>query len=300
MTSRYSSIFAVMVASLLILIKLIQKRPIKQKITNFILFVSPVIICGITIYLGMLKFQNPGTHPPQYVFKHMFSSGNYAQILFNRDAIMIYLSFFLLLVIQLFYTNKMREKFGIFINFTIILNIIFILCSFLGIYPWSFITKWDISTHALFIVALLPLIYHLLFHIRKSNSSSIGLQGIFTFVIITISFLFSFSYRYEGPGSIYMNFIDCGVFISEDSRVAGNRYAAPSIRYLFEYGPFKEKERIYQNMSIFGGGEISDFDYILVEHYIDETYEIIQKINKDKTWNLCSQNKYSRMYAHNK
>ncbi|MCJ7733969.1 MAG: hypothetical protein MUP11_05420 [Anaerolineales bacterium] len=301
LTSRYPAFLTIGVLGCFTFYELISKEITKQSIINFTIFITPIVISAAAIYFFTFQFQFPRANPPSYVDDFMLLTGNSWDILFNLETIKVYAPFLILLSLFIFkFKNVPINQFKKYFSFTIILNILFAILSLTGKHPWSFITKWDISIHVIMLLSLLPFIFFGLNQFEKIFNVKRMTNLFFNITFIFISAIIATNYTYSGFGSIYDNFTECQVVKNENVTILATNYASPTIRYFFEFGPLNKYDQIYQNINFSGnsGGPeyINDFDYIILPHWYDISYEIIQEMNLNDNWKECSKNKYSKMY----
>lgn len=276
LTSRYAAFIAVGTLGLLILIEVLSK-PTKDNFINFLLFSSPIMISSIMIYFFMLRTQIPKIEAPTYVTHLTIQSGNYKDIFLNQDAIKTFAPFFILIVLYVLSSQKGTfKKSKSYLTFSLIINGIFLVLSLTGKHPWAFTSKWDISTHALFIIALNPLGIALIDWITEQVIYPSIVSGLSIFLLIITSGILANKYNLndEVNSSVFSNFRDCDIL--PNSKILANVNSSGTIRYLFEYGPLKMNDQIYQNISFFDDrhhqknqnswwlNDIYQFDYVIL------------------------------------
>jgi hypothetical protein len=257
LTSRYSAVFSVITLSILIIIKFILKYRNKHSFTNLLVFSIPILISTVLIYLFTLRFQNPAGAVPFYVTDLMLNNQNINVLIHNNKVINILSPYFVLMVIFILslLNKNVRgtfRRFYIFMYFSIILNLIIITLSLLGKYPWAVNTRWDITSHSLFIISWIPIFILLFENIR---SKSFLLTTIIK-ISLTIYLLFfitncAINFRYSSLDTTFTNLTRLS--INQDSKILINTGAFPTTKYLFEYGPLNSTidKKVYKNIQTF-------------------------------------------------
>lgn len=311
-TSRYPAILAIGTLVCIILFEVIFHSNTKNNKKNFLYFSTPIAICSFAIYFFMLRKQNPGVNSPAYTNYLMFKTGNIAEILFSRSSLSVYIPFLaLLLLFILTYKKGVLKKYGKYIIYTLILNLVFLGLSIFGKHPWAFDTKWDITTHAIFVLSILPLLFIIMNIVNLIFSNRIMVQLLFSITIVITSAAWVINYQFKGNDSVYDNYINCGV--SGDEKILTNINASSTIRYLFEYGPLKNNDIIYRNISWFDDNlvpyssyslesldNLDQYDYLILTQYTYERSTLESLILKSSNWVDCSIKKSSQMFENTK
>lgn len=311
--SRYSALFSICALIGIIIYFVYKKGFLKSYIINFIYFLLPIIISAICVFIFTLQYQNISGEPPPYMQEIMFKTGVISDILLNKKVFITIIPFVMLTFLYLIsfknnFLKKNLKSYRIYFVYTIILNFFFISLSILGKYSWSIIHRWDISTHVLFTIAWIPIIFVIIDVFDVWNKK----VGKFVQVVILICFLVytineAKDYKFVSYDATYDNIIDCG--IEFDSSVLINVSAYPTVKYLFEYGPLKElkNEQIYTNIAVFNHDgkkfprEVVDFqnldeyDYILVTHFKFDDSELKNIITEKDNWEDCANQTNSRI-----
>jgi len=165
LTSRYSFISTVIATGICIL-WIIRDLQWRSKITLFSAFCLPVLISCLGIYLITLSHQNPGATPPDYVQSFILHGKTLSQILrISANVLLMPYGIGSTLFIGtylFFYCRRSRTSkyylFTIYFIFVIAVNVVFILLSATGKYPWSTQTRWGISLNLLAFFSWLPTI----------------------------------------------------------------------------------------------------------------------------------------------
>lgn len=312
-TSRYSAFFLAGTLGCVILCEILFQNKNKKGIYNLIIFSIPIAISAFAIYLITLQNQNPTIKAPNYISPHMLKTGNISEILFNREAIEIYFPFLILFLLVIFtYKKETLSQLHRYVVFTIILNLFFVIFSITGTYTWSFSTRWDIATHTIFVLALLPLLFVIMKIFNILNKNQTASQLFFASAIFAIFAFVAYGYQYLAKDSMYVNYKNCTV--TKDDQILTNIWASPTLRYLFEYGPLKNQNEIYHNVSWFDEREnkisedyiltsldkFDQFDYIILQHFILEPENIKNMLEKQGHWVDCSLKGPSKMFKNTK
>jgi hypothetical protein len=133
MTSRYSEIVVVFMVSLYILFLIFtSKTTLKQKMASSFIYILPLIIALLYIYYFALVFQNRNIRPLAYL---PYLSDNKSIILEPKN--FLFLCFIGILIILFFLKKRYSiiKRYETLLLITISVNVIFIILSFLGIYP---------------------------------------------------------------------------------------------------------------------------------------------------------------------
>ncbi|MCX6717353.1 MAG: hypothetical protein NTU76_01590 [Candidatus Taylorbacteria bacterium] len=318
LTSRYSAVFSVISLGIIIFINLIKYHFNRKSVINFIIFLIPIIISGITIYFFTFQYQNPTGAPPNYVKSLVFKTTDIHHLLFDRLNLLLHVFYtmFPILVLILLYIfsfkknsiKKIMKPYNLYLLYALILNLIFITLSLMGKYPWSVNSKWDMSTHTIFIIAWLPLIFIITNFLYKKY---LLYEKLKIFIpLIFILYFFSIAIRYVIPSidSTYTNYIHNN--ISSNSSILINVTASPTIRYLFEYGPLATEKNInnYKNISLFNNTndmnlgstttlkKIDTYDYIILTQIDYDNSELKNILSKKPNWIDCATTGPSKMF----
>ena len=308
-TSRYPAILAIGILVCITLFEVIFHSKTKNNKKIFLYFSTPIAISSLAIYFFMLRKQNPGINSPAYTNHLMFKTGNIAEILFIRSSLSVYIPFLALLLLFIFtYKKGGLKKYDKYIIYTLILNLVFLGLSIFGKHPWAFDTKWDITTHAIFILSILPLLFVMMDIVYVIFSNRIMVQLLFSIAIVITSASRANNYQFKGSDSVYDNYINCAV--SMDGKILANINASPTIRYLFEYGPLINNDIIYRNISWFDDhpvpnsnyslenlDNIDQYDYLVLTQYKYKGSMLESFILKSNNWVDCSVKKSSQMFV---
>jgi hypothetical protein len=140
------------------------------------------------------------------------------------------------------------NKFLLIWFFIVLYNLSFFILSAAGRYPWYFYSRWSIGLNAIFIISLscLLAIAYKLFKPLLSQAGKYPGINILASLIFIISFIsmtafYAKMHGYNANDSLYPklkilfaeNYKDYNLFVA--------RNATPTVKYLFEYGPLKDK-----------------------------------------------------------
>lgn len=285
LTARYSAIFPAMILGLMITYFMVRNFK-KQYITHFLLYTLPVVFSMILVYFVTLQHQNPGTSTPDYVKAYLLKSGDIYGIAFNAHVLWFVLpAVFTAFCTLVLFKKAQYVQYRYFVVYVLLLNLVFCVLSVLGKYPWAFNTKWDMSTHTLFVIALLPAGYIMLECISRFHLA----LGRISQIIVTLSFVIflgfkanAFVYAVNANDTAYFNFsyyTSHKPLIRSDAKILANQEASPTLRYLFEYGPLQSKKNIYNQLSFFvdtrditnniivDNNTIDNYDYVILSQY---------------------------------
>lgn len=250
-TSRYSEIVVVFTVSLYILyIISISIMSVKQKIIATIVYSLPIIVTLIYIYSFALVFQNKNIEPITYL---PYISSNKSILIAPMN--FIFLCLLVLVMILFFLKNKylIIKKYEMLLFLTISVNVLFIILSSLGKYPWN---PFEIRCISLFIVMLLcftAFIGELINPLFKNTKYfkyyfSVSVL-IFTLYLRNEHILFIRGHQ----NNTYDNFKITR--IADHERIFVESWESPSVRFLFEYGKLNNiKKGVYPDNFTFMKG----------------------------------------------
>ena len=314
LTSRYSALFSIVSLCVLIFFTLIFKFFTKKNIINFVYFILPIIVISALIYIFTLRYQNPTGLPPSYVTELMFKTSSVSSILFNHQVFLTVLPLLIMILMYLLslfsdYLKKIVEPYRLFIWFALLLNLIFIILSIFGKYPWGINSRWDISTHAIFTIAWLPVIFIITEILYYRDYLILKILRI----VAVILFIFHYyniakDFKYTSLDSTYLSYVSNS--IPGDSKILINTSASPTIRYLFEYQLKKNEDNmnIYKNITSFNHPgysidrsintlkSIDDYNYVILTHFDYEHSEIKDILKNKSNWVNCSTGEFSKMF----
>lgn len=314
LSSRYSALFAISSLLVVVFYNFFFKKEYKKNIMSLIIFIVPITVSAILIYILTLRYQNPTGVPPIYVNDLMMSGGNISNILLNKASLLVlfpFLSLVFLYIISIksIYFKRIINPYKAYMTYAFILNSIFIVLSYLGKYPWAINSRWDISTHAIFVIAWLPIIFIATNFLYDKKHFLFKYSGIFIVLIFSLYFFDkASSFKYSALDSIYYNFTSNNVSIN--SNILTNAGATPSVKYLFEYGSLKryKKSYIYKNLSFFDHAEyknndsirnldnIDKYDYIILSHFDYANSDLKNILKQKSNWIDVSKKEPSKIF----
>ncbi|MDR2407234.1 MAG: glycosyltransferase family 39 protein [Bacteroidales bacterium] len=159
MSSRYSAIVSVAPLFLFIFFDILSKKmQLQTTWLQLILFGLPIVVIIFGIYFFTLRHQNPTGTPPGYTQDLMIKYSGLKSFFGTKLKVTIP---FLILVILFIKCGKKEwfKPYNIFVIYGFIQNVFFIILSILGKYTWGINSRWDISTHTLFIISIIPLLF---------------------------------------------------------------------------------------------------------------------------------------------
>jgi len=317
LTSRYSSIISILTAIFLIFIKTFRIYQNRKKIINFLLLLLPVILCLISIYIFTLRFQNPNSIAPLYVKEYLLKYTNITRILdiqSQKNIIPFGIIFGLFLASFIF--KPLRKYLAIannFFLFTLILNLSFVLLSFMGMYPWSINSRWNISINTLFTISWIPLFFIVLNFLSSYNLNLFKVFKYSTALAFVIFIFFNTkSFKYTPLDNTYLNIVSNNP--NPTSNLLINVGAMPTTKYLMEYGPLKYlgDSNFYKNLSTFNHAnyilnssiqnldQINRYNFILLTHIDFENSDIKNILSNNPNWIDISEPGYSKLYYNTK
>ena len=248
MTSRYSEIIVVFIASIYVLLLICRDAvALKKKVKYITIYALPLLIMLNYIYFFALVFQNRNLEPLPYL---SYLSSDKGILLRLPNLLFICVVGMLLIV----YLSKGRfplvRKYEALLFVSIYVNVLFLVLSFLGKHPWDPISTRCISLFLLVILCVSAVIGELLKPLFNSNEITKYYFIVFV-LLLTLNHRKKFLYVREDLDNTYCNFLKYDV--SGCSRVYIDYWANPSVRYLLEYGSFRnERKYHYPDRFVFG------------------------------------------------
>ena len=235
MTSRYSLIIVVFVASIYILYLILKHNStIKNKLLLTVIYAFPLMISLGYIYFFALVYQNANIAPLSYL---PYLSNNLLRLL--RPFNFSYLSFIGICSFLFIAKNRYKviNKYESLLYITVTVNVFFIILSFMGKHPWSPSSNRCISMIVLMLLCFSSLLGELIKPLF--NSQEVVKYYLLSFLLIFVIYegkdsLFT---RYSNNKNTFFNFMK--VDISSYEKIYVDRWESPYIRYLFEYGCLK-------------------------------------------------------------
>ena len=299
-SSRYSAIIPVLSLSLFLVLRTIRNfSNNKQSIINLILFSLPIINAFLAIYLITYRFQNPHGLSPGYVSNLTLNSFRSVVSLFNQNSLPVVLPVMVFVVFSITFVKRnfdiYKQKYGPFAFFIFSVTAFFTTLSVFEKYPFDFVHKWNISLQSLFVISWIPSFSIILDLLGKKLNLSRVISFFLAVVLIIIGYNSSNNFHIPISDSIFINYQNYN--ISSESKVLTNVGAYPTIKYLFEYGPFKnQKFSIYPKIDTFNHdiytlpNSVSDFnnlnsyDYIFISFFDPNTSNFYSYLSKNHNW----------------
>ena len=166
-TSRYSEVIVVFVTSLIIIYFIYSsKASLKEKLISCIVYAAPLFISLSYIVLAAQIHQNKYIVPLDYV---SYISRDYKEL--ATLANFLFLAIVCGFIVLLFLRNKYQsiKKHETFLFFTVAVNILFIVLSAFGLYPWSPDNQRCISLYLLVSICAVAMLVELTFNILFGN-----------------------------------------------------------------------------------------------------------------------------------
>lgn len=266
-TSRYSEVIVVFVASLIVVYFIYSSKAfVKQKLIFCVVYATPLFVSLAYIVLAAQIHQNKYMVPLDYVsyisrdYKELATLGNF-----------MFLGIIVGFIVLLFFRNKhpLIKKHETLLFFTVAVNILFIALSAFGLYPWSPDNQRCISLYLVVNICTVAIMGEVIFDLF----SQVGNMKYYlaTGVVICALFLRKDSFfgrqHLENREDFYKALTT--VDLSNYNRIfVESRTSSPSIRYLFEYGALKSYKGLgypskftfgkYPTHNIVKGGETED------------------------------------------
>jgi hypothetical protein len=240
MTSRYSEIIVVFIVSLYVLLLIFTSNAtLKQKLLSSVVYAVPLTVTLIYIYYFALAFQNINLEPIDYL-RYLNRDKN---ILFER-ANFLSLCFIGILLILFFLRNRYSiiKRYEILLFVTVFVNVLFIILSFLGKYPWDLASWRGSKCISLFLLSALCISAFLGELLKPLFNSSEILKYYFVVSLLIITLIFRYGALF--PRIEYHNtyFDFKRTNIDSFHHIHVDLMESPYVRYLFEYGDFKLKK----------------------------------------------------------
>lgn len=260
-TSRYSSIIVVFVTSCFVLSLILNKKiNVFAKLISLGIYGLPILISLSFIYFISFRNQNPDASPVIYI-QYL---KDYPKLLFKPQALLYIGSISFLVVVYLFKKRyEVIKKYESLLLLAISVNLIFILLSFAGKYPWipplSFRSNRCISMILLVLLCYSSLLSELLQPLFRSNE-------VIKYYLISFALLFVL---FESRDNLFVRFgkwnPQIKILESESNKyVTNNLYEdlrtykvnkndkiyiyigeTPFVKYLYEFGAFSKDIESY-------------------------------------------------------
>ena len=292
LTSRYSAIFPVLVTSFLIFIEGVKFK----KITfyrNLFLYMWPIFLVIIIIYIFVLKHQNVNMQPPDYVANSLISNVGFLNIFLSAKAMVVWLPIVFLtwFCVRKACAPALRD----YLTYSYLLLFLLVLVSALGLYPLRFYNRFDIGIH--FTLWMSWIFLGILFVSRVLKPYDINKAKLVYFILIVLV-LGAFS-THRKTDAIYDSYVEC-VDLNSNIKALANEGAIPTIRYLFELGPLKslsktnydsvifysENRRIESNAVKISKDAAFDYD-IVIFSFFDREHPIYKAVLENSNYLRC-------------
>ena len=237
LTSRYAIIPIYFVISLCVMrVIFLMKVSKKEKILRIAVYALPLLITLFFIYFFALRFQNPQLEELPYLpylandWKNIFSP------ITNLGYLIVIAVLVLAFVLSLVKSQKNLKNYQLLILITIVCNILFIIFSWMGIYPWAPLARSGLPFFILSLLCVAAIGGEMLKQLLDKTPQF----GYIAVIILSIAALLiqknHLMVRYEKDP-----FLDCleGLNFAEFQDIYVDRWASPEIRYLFEFGSLK-------------------------------------------------------------
>lgn len=251
-TSRYSEVIVVFVASLIIIYFIYSsKASLKEKIFFCIVYATPLFISLSYIVLAAQIHQNKYMVPLDYVY---YISRDYKELATTANFLFLIILFGLTGL--LFFRNKYQriKKHETLLIFTVAVNVFFIVLSAFGLYPWSPENQRCISLYLLVNICAIVIVVELMFNLfsRTGNVKYYLMMVGLVFVLFLRRDSFFGRQHLENRENFYAALTEINLKKYKKIFVE-SRSSSPSIRYLFEYGALKSRKDMgYPEKFIFG------------------------------------------------
>lgn len=260
-TSRYSITVVVFVTSLYILYLIFRNNnPLKEKLLQTLLYASPVLLSLAFICFFAFIYQNANLQPLFYL-KYLNTN---PEMLMTPKAL-LYLSFILFVILLTFLRNKypVIKKYNTLLLIALIVNIIFIILSFIGKHPWippfHYHSNRCISMIILMMLCFAGLATEFLKYLFNRNPVASKYIVLILLIIVLVFRRESLLLRYDRnvpkrpveteslnyiANNLYYDFKT--VSIKSYNKIFVDYWYSSYVRYLFEYRMAKdEKADIY-------------------------------------------------------
>lgn len=312
---RYNIIIQIAGALTLIFIFQIREyRNFKSVFFRMFWIGIPIFISFILVFFLEMRFQwNTGTnYAPEVTIQKV------SNFIFKWDFVRSIIPFIIYLISFVYLKNKFphyaKDSFILLFYFFIILNVIYIIISTFGYYPYHPGTRWNIDIVVLSIfgiTSVISMIYNILAdkHIFYDTLFFTGLIGVFfiTFIHFTQKENLrdgEYGYYYnefEQTASLFQKLSENKTHVSKISLLESRYY--PNVRYLFEYGVLKNSPYlpIYPEIDFLYKSWFEEFNSVDFEHIscdcliIPGTSNILLK-NYSASWSMFETNGFKCYY----
>lgn len=258
LTSRYSFIIPAASAGI-VLFLCVYRGSLRRFALGASGFYLPLVCIGALIWLISFSHQNPGGSTPFYVKGFVLQGKDWPQVLqliqtnFWSARDFCYVIFIALVPL---FGSRLERRCGCRREilraawlFLFSFQILLVGLSLAGKYPWHINTRWDLNMQALVILADALLLVLAAGWLRRQFFSSAGRRGklaaaLCLLLMLALPLTTNKKMHYSND-ALYPYLVSLG-----EAKLAGSGffvgyYAAPSIRYTFEYGPLRDRRDIY-------------------------------------------------------
>lgn len=275
-TARYSTIMIIFGYSLYLCYILLRSNfTIKEKIRKLLIYGLPLACMVIAIYIVSMRIQNNQANSLGYL---TYFKDNYL-LMFNK----YHLTLYLFIILILFFRKHLDKKFfHVFWPFVIV-EILFIILSFMGMQPCDLMSAKGQTLLLLFFISIISSLLSLLKRLNNNLYNTLFLFGIsFVITILTLKM---------GGGSINtvhkereLKFIKDIKDISKNHpKVFVSWWFAPDIRYLYEYSNANLDIKSYKEKFLFSRGFIHSLQtksYLNFKNRVTNELKIITTMPK--------------------
>jgi Predicted membrane protein len=257
LTSRYSFVIAV-AAVCPVLLLLAFRRSLRRFVTAGYGFYGPVACAALAVWLLSLSHQDPGGATPYYVRGFVLLGKSLPQILelvrvnlFSAQGLpytVLVAALPLLGYARLErLTGVRQESLRAAWLFLVGFQAVSIALSALGKYPWRLDTRWNISLQALAVIAAMVLSALLAGYLRRRLPQRAGrwVKPLAVGILLVVAIGATDKKVHFSNDVLYSYLLSLGEPRLAQSQIFVGYFASPSVRYLFEYGPLKDRRDMY-------------------------------------------------------
>jgi hypothetical protein len=235
MTSRYSIIIIIFTASLYVVLLIWNSyKRFGEKALALIFFGIPIFITLAFVYFFALLRQNPEVSKLFYL-TYLIDDW---RLLYKPINNFYYLLFVIFLIIVFIFSIRRKSflsKYQALIFVSVASNLLFIVLSFMGKYPWVPLDKRGLPYFMITLLCFSTILGEILVHFFKNPS-------IIKYISILIMILLSLYIRKDSMvRNNQSEYLLClgNIDYKNINKIYADRWADPEIRYLFEYGALK-------------------------------------------------------------
>ncbi|MCD7850867.1 MAG: hypothetical protein LUH63_14710 [Parabacteroides sp.] len=306
MWGRYNCIVQVFGSILVLFILLYnQDRKFYSVCKKIIIMSLPVLISLIAILIITFANQRIGSTTAEYVkwITIRYNLSYFASFPFWGSVfpLIIYLVFYIIVKKQ--YSNNITPSLDVLFYFTIVENILFVILSILGFYPYSFRHRWNVDLHVLSLLNLCSVvcvIYNYISYNKRigERSNLLNYIGVSFCLIVLLLQLFSTqlkSFKYqEGEKTSFMLQLLSNKNVNSIT-ISQGYY--PNVRYLYEYGSLQDNEsksKLYPNNILFINTLEIDLSDVKTDGLIVDDQKQINNVSTE--WSCVSLEKVKFFY----